>query len=95
MRDPIDRYDLLRLVQLVSELANSPLIDIFSRCLAAYEARFHPFLAERLPSRLQADYFALLDALIVQANSADHLPLDQAKARTASVMLDMSINRPL
>jgi DNA-binding FadR family transcriptional regulator len=93
-RDPIDRYDLLRLVQLVSELANSPIIDIFSRCLAAYEARFHPFLVERLPVRLQADYFALLARLIDQATEADRVPLDEAKDRAAAVMLEMSVNRP-
>ena len=91
--DPIDRFDLLRLVQCVSQLADSPIIDLFSRCLAAYEARFHPFLAERLPASVQAEYFALLQQLLDrwEEGTAD---LDWSKAKSARVMLTMASDRP-
>lgn len=94
-QDPIDRYDLLGLVQCVSELADSPIIDLFSRCLAAYEARFHPFLLERLPAYVQAEYFALLRKLLDELDGEDAAQLAQAKQRSAKVMLDMSRNRPI
>jgi DNA-binding FadR family transcriptional regulator len=93
--DPFDRYDLLSLVHCVSRLADSPIIDLFSRCLAAYEARFRPTLAERLPASAQASYFRLvrrlLDSLPVGAPS----DLERAKAETSSLMLEMSRSRPL
>jgi DNA-binding FadR family transcriptional regulator len=93
--DPFDRCDLLSLVQCVSRLADSPIIDLFSRCLAAYEARFRPTLAERLPASAQGSYFRLvrrlLDSLPVGAPSC----LEQAKAETSSLMLEMSRSRPL
>lgn len=93
--DPIDRYDLLRLVQCVSQLADSPIIDLFSRCLAAYEARFHPFLAERLPASMQTEYFDLLRHLIDQIEPGDVSQLEWAKQEASQVMLGMSRNRPI
>jgi DNA-binding FadR family transcriptional regulator len=93
--DPIDRYDLLRLVQCVSQLADSPIIDLFSRCLAAYEARFHPFLAERLPVQMQKEYFDLLRLLLDQTDPGDASRLDWAKQQASEVMLAMSRSRPI
>jgi DNA-binding FadR family transcriptional regulator len=94
-RDSFDRYDLLALVQCVSRLADSPIIDLFSRCLAAYEARFHPSLAERLPASAQASYFRLIRQLLerLPAGSADGLA--EAKEESAALMLEMSRRRPL
>lgn len=94
-QDPIDRFDLLRLVQTVSEMADSPIIDLFSRCMAAYEARFHPSLVERLPAALQADYFAFLRKMLDQRIDRDSTLLAGAKTECASLMLNMSIHRPL
>lgn len=94
-KDPIDRYDLLRLVQHVSHLAESPIIDLFSRCLAAYEARFHPFLAERLPVSIQTDYFDLLSMLLDRPDPRDEAWLEWAKGESSQVMLEMSRNRPI
>jgi DNA-binding FadR family transcriptional regulator len=93
--DPIDRYDLLRLVQYVSQLADSPIIDLFSRCLAAYEARFHPLLAERLPASVQAEYFDLLRRLLNEMDPADQSKIEWAKHESSKVMLTMSRTRPL
>lgn len=94
-KDPIDRYDLLRLVQCVSRLADSPIIDLFSRCLAAYEARFHPFLAERLPANIQTEYFGLLRLLLDNVVPGDNSKMDWAKRESSKVMLQMSRNRPI
>jgi DNA-binding FadR family transcriptional regulator len=93
--DPIDRYDLLRLVQCVSQLSDSPIIDLFSRSLAAYEARFHPFLAEGLPVHMQAEYFDLLHRLLDKIDAGDQAQLEWAKRESARVMLEMSRSRPL
>jgi DNA-binding FadR family transcriptional regulator len=93
--DPIDRYDLLRLVQYVSHLADSPIIDLFSRCLAAYEARFHPLLAERLPRSVQAEYFELLKLLLDAVEPGEDAKLEWAKRQASRVMLAMSRNRPI
>lgn len=93
--DPIDRYDLLGLVQCVSRLANSPIIDLFSRCLAAYEARFHPFLVERLPVRVQTEYFDLLRLLLDRTKPGDEAQLEWAKQQSSQVMLTMSQTRPI
>jgi DNA-binding FadR family transcriptional regulator len=93
--DPIDRYDLLRLVQYVSQLADSPIIDLFSRCLAAYEARFHPVLAERLPRTVQAEYFELLKNLLDKVGPGDTEKVEWAKREASRVMLAMSRNRPI
>lgn len=93
--DPIDRYDLLALVQCVSQLADSPIIDLFSRCLAAYEARFHPLLVERLPAHVQAEYFDLLRMLLDRMAPGDATQLDWAKQESSRVMMAMSRNRPI
>ena len=93
--DTLDRYDLLRLVQCVSQLADSPIVDLFSRCLAAYEARFHPFLVERLPVDIQAEYFALLRQLLEEREASDEAYLRTAKLSSAEVMLEMSRTRPI
>lgn len=93
--DTIDRYDLLRLVQYVSQLADSPIIDLFSRCLAAYEARFHPLLAERLPRTVQAEYFELLRHLLDEVEPGEEAKLEWAKRQASRVMLAMSRNRPI
>lgn len=93
--DPFDRYDLLNLVHFVSRLAESPVIDLFSRCLAAYEARFHPSLALRLPVSEQASYFRLVRQLLNHIPVEGSYDLAWAKAETARVMLDMSRRRPI
>lgn len=93
--DPIDRVDLLRLVQCVAQLASSPIIDLFSRSLAAYEARFHPMLAERLPAHKQGAYFDLLDSLLADPKPGSAQALEEGIERSTYVLLDMSQNRPL
>lgn len=93
--DPIDRCDLLALVHFVSRLADSPIVDFFSRCLAAYEARFHPSLKERLPVRLQANYFQLVRQLLDRAPLAGTDDLNWAKSASSLVMLEMSRSRPI
>jgi DNA-binding FadR family transcriptional regulator len=93
--DPIDRCDLLALVHFVSRLADSPIVDFFSRCLAAYEARFHPSLKERLPAGLQANYFRLMRDLLDRAPFAAGSQLEQAKSTSSLVMLEMSRSRPI
>ncbi len=94
-RDSFERYDLLALVHCVSRLADSPIIDLFSRCLAAYEARFHPSLAERLPASAQASYFGLVRQLLERLPVGSAEGLAQAKEESAALMLDMSRRRPL
>lgn len=93
--DPFDRYDLLGLVHCVSELADSPIIDLISRCLAAYEARFRPSLAERLPASAQASYFRLVRRLLDRLGEGDESGLAIAKAESNALMLEMSRSRPL
>ncbi len=47
--DTFERYDLLGLVHCVARLADSPIIDLFSRCLGGLRGRASaPSLAERL-----------------------------------------------
>ena len=92
--DPFDRYDLLRLVHCVSTLADSPILDLFSRCLSAYEARFHPSLAQRLPAHLHSSYFRLVRNLLDRLPAGKGGELDWAKAASSRVMLDMSDKRP-
>lgn len=92
--DVIERYDLLRLVQCVSRLADSPIIDLFSRCLAAYEARFRASLAERLPASAQTGYFRMVRALL-DGTTAGSAALDWAKHRSAACMREMSRARPI
>jgi DNA-binding FadR family transcriptional regulator len=93
--DPFDRYDLLALVQCVSRVADSPIIDLFSRCLAAYEARFRPSLAERLPASAQASYFRLVRRLLDCLPVGDDTRLPWAKRESSALMLEMSRSRPI
>ncbi|MEO8308019.1 MAG: GntR family transcriptional regulator [Pseudomonadota bacterium] len=93
--DSIDRCDLLGLVHLVSRLADSPVIDLFSRCLAAYEARFRASLAERLPAAAQASYFQLVRRLLDRMPQGDISALAWARQESASCMLEMSVQRPI
>jgi DNA-binding FadR family transcriptional regulator len=93
--DPFDRYDLLNLVQCVSRLAESPIIDLFSRGLAAYEARFRPCLAERLPASAQGNYFRLIRRLLKRLPSSSEADVERAKLDSAALMLDMSYSRPI
>jgi len=94
-RESIERYDLLGLVHCVARLADSPIIDLFSRCLAAYEARFHPLLAERLPASAQSSYFRLVRQLLESMPVGSEVGLSRAKGDSAALMLDMSRRRPL
>ena len=93
--DPFDRYDLLNLVQCVSRVAESPIIDLFSRCLAAYEARFRASLAERLPASAQASYFRLIRRLLKESPVASAAELERAKLDSAALMVEMSYTRPI
>jgi len=93
--DPFDRYDLLGLVHCVSRLAESPIIDLFSRCLVAYEARFRASLSERLPGRAQAHYFQLVRRLLDHLPIGDSGKLEWAKAESSALMLQMSQHRPI
>ena len=94
--DSFERYDLLGLVHCVSRLADSPIIDLFSRCLAAYEARFRPSLAELLPASAQASYFQLVRRLLDRMPiGSDAAALEWAKRESAALMLEMSQSRPI
>lgn len=93
--DHLDRFELLRLVQLVSRLADSPIIDFFSRSLAAYEARFHPSLATHFRSSLQGEYFELLQTLLDTIKTRDAETLQWAKEKSSKVMMAMSCSRPI
>jgi DNA-binding FadR family transcriptional regulator len=93
--ESFDRCDLLALVHLVSRLANSPVIDLFSRCLAAYEARFRESLAERLPSATQASYFKLVRRLIDRLPAGGCPDLERAKSESATCMIELSRQRPI
>ncbi|HXS29353.1 MAG TPA: hypothetical protein VN755_00845, partial [Steroidobacteraceae bacterium] len=83
------------LVHLVSRLADSPVIDLFSRCLAAYEARFSASLAARLPASAQASYFRLVRDLLVAMPSGDATCMAWAKKKSAACMIQMSLQRPI
>ncbi len=93
--ESIERCDLLSLVQSVSRLADSPIIDLFSRCFAAYEARFRTSLAARLPASAHTSYFQLLRRFL------DRIPLhplttpEWAKRDSATLLLEMSFGRPI
>ena len=95
LRESFERYDLLALVHNISRLASSPIIDLFSRCLAAYEARFHPLLAERLPVSTQASYFRLIRKFLDTMPVGSLTGLQQAKQESCALMLDMSRTRPI
>jgi DNA-binding FadR family transcriptional regulator len=90
-----DRCDLLGLVHLISRLADSPIIDLFSRCLAAYEARFRATLAARLPAAAQASYFRLVRRLLERLPPGDASQLAWAKRESMACMLEMSVQRPI
>jgi DNA-binding FadR family transcriptional regulator len=94
-RESFERYDLLAFVHCVSRLADSPIIDLFSRCLAAYEARFHPSLAEQLPASAQASYFRYFRKFLRKLPAASVAGLSQAKQESSALMLEMSRSRPL
>ena len=93
--ETFDRFDLLGLVQLVSRLADSPIIDLFSRCLAAYEARFRESLAARLPAAAQASYFRLVRRLLDDTRPRDAVALARAKQESMACMMQMSLQRPI
>ena len=93
--DPFDRYDLLSLVHCVSRLADSPIIDLFSRCLAAYEARFRQTLAGRLPASAQANYFRFIRRLLDRPQVVSPGEMAQAKMEASALMLEMSRSRPI
>lgn len=93
--ESFERYDLLGLVRFVSRLAGSPIVDFFSRCLAAYEARFHPALAERLPAISQAGYFAMVRRQLQAMPLGQPANLAAAKRDSAACMMAMSVQRPL
>lgn len=93
--ESIARYDLLGLVHCVSRLADSPVIDLFSRCLAAYEARFRPSLAEQLPAAAQAGYFRLVRGLLEGVRAGDAASLARARRDSARCMVEMSRQRPI
>jgi DNA-binding FadR family transcriptional regulator len=89
------RFELLDLVHCVARLADSPIIDLVSRCLAAYEARFRSSLAERLPAAAQAAYFHLVRRLLEKAPYGDAAALQWARSESARCMLQMSRQRPI
>jgi DNA-binding FadR family transcriptional regulator len=93
--ESFERYDLLALVHCVSRLADSPIIDLFSRCLAAYEARFHPSLPESLPASAQASYFRFFRRFLDKMPVGSLANLSQAKQESSALMLEMSRSRPL
>jgi DNA-binding FadR family transcriptional regulator len=93
--ESFDRCDLLALVHLVSRLADSPVIDLFSRCLAAYEARFSESLASRLPACAQASYFRLVRRLLDRKRPWDTAALRWAKEQSVACMMQMSVQRPI
>jgi DNA-binding FadR family transcriptional regulator len=93
--ESVDRYDLLRLVQRVSRLADSPVIDLVSRSLAAYEARFRATLPERLPASVHASYFQLLRRLLQGMTDGGSSELAWGKRESAELLVQMSFSRPI
>jgi len=93
--ESVDRYDLLRLVQRVSRLADSPVIDLISRSLAAYEARFRATLPERLPASAHASYFQLLRRLLERVTGGTAADLSWAKQQSGQLLVQMSFSRPI
>jgi DNA-binding FadR family transcriptional regulator len=91
----IERCDLLSLVQNVSRLADSPIIDLFSRCFAAYEARFRTSLAARLPASAHTSYFQLLERFLNRIPLAPMTTPEWAKQESAALLLQMSVGRPI
>ena len=93
--ETFERYDLLGLVHCVARLADSPIVDLFSRCLAAYEARFRASLAERLDTAAHASYFRLVRRLLDRMPPGDSGALTWARQQSAACMLEMSVQRPI
>jgi len=93
--ESVDRCDLLGLVQRVSRLADSPVIDLVSRSLAAYEARFRATLPERLPAAVHASYFQLLRRLLERMTLGTAAELEWAKRESAQLLVEMSLTRPI
>ncbi|HTY93585.1 MAG TPA: GntR family transcriptional regulator [Steroidobacteraceae bacterium] len=93
--DSIGRCALLSLVQSVSRLADSPIIDLFSRCLAAYEARFRTALAADLPASAHTSYFRLLRRFLDRIPLAPPTTPEWAKRESAALLLQMSVGRPI
>lgn len=93
--ESFDRCDLLSLVHMVSRLADSPVIDLFSRCLTAYEARFRESLAARLPASAHESYFRLVRRLLDHEQAWDAAALARAKRDSADCLLRMSEQRPI
>lgn len=87
--DPIDRSDVLEMVRCVAELADVPLVDVFCRCLVAYEARFRKHFPESFSQASQRPYIDHLRQLLkVRAWTSDSMR--RAKAETADLMLAYS-----
>jgi DNA-binding FadR family transcriptional regulator len=93
--ESFDRCDLLALLHMVSRLADSPVIDLFSRCLTAYEARFSESLAVRLPTSAHASYFRLLRQLLDRSQPWNDGAWAMAKKRSVECLLQMSLQRPI
>ena len=87
--DPIDRSDVLEMVRCVAELSDVPLVDVFCRCLVAYEARFREHFPESFSLARQRPYIDHLRRLLkVRAWTPDTSRL--AKAETVALMLAYS-----
>ncbi len=87
--DPVDRADHLELVRCVAELADVPMVDIFCRCLVAYEARFRKDLPDTFRPGAQRPYVGHLRHLLAAGALAGEA-LRHAKAETAALMLELS-----
>ena len=87
--DPVDRGDYLELVRCVAELSDVPMVDIFCRCLVAYEARFRKDLPATFRRGAQNPYLTNLHRLLAAGPLTGEV-LRQAKAETAAMMLDIS-----
>ncbi len=82
----LHRSDWLNLVRCVSELAGEHVLDIFCRCLVAYEARFRKDLPDTFDADCQRPYLDNLSRLLaVECWTAE--ALSAARAETAALML--------
>lgn len=93
--EEFDRCDLLALVHCISRIADSPIIDFFSRCLVAFEARFTTSLAERLPVAAQASYFRMVRRLLKHPRGDADALCARAKDESSACMIRMSRQRPI
>lgn len=91
--DPIDRADRLELVRCVAELADVPVVDVFCRCLVAYEARFRKDLPEYIRQAVQRPYLDHLRRLL-EFGAWTPDTMRRAKAETAALMLACSPRAP-